>query len=99
SGQWYRDRTRGSDHEPTKAGRLSTRMGVIAASGRLRSITCFLSCARLTPLGVFKFSKWKVPPTGGSSARKQAFEGTALGLGAARPCSLLRPSQTHRSLA
>src|SRR5262245_6592401 len=24
SGQWYRDRTRDSDHEPTKAGRLST---------------------------------------------------------------------------
>jgi hypothetical protein len=38
-------------------------MGEIAASDRLRSITCFLSCARLTPLGLFKFSKWKVPPT------------------------------------
>jgi hypothetical protein len=34
-----------------------------------------------------------------SSASQMTFEGTDLGLGAARPCSLLPPSQTHRSLA
>jgi hypothetical protein len=43
----------GSDMEPTKAGLLSIRMTARAAetpaSGRLRSITCFLSCARLRP--------------------------------------------------
>src|SRR5262245_49730014 len=50
SGQWYRDRTRDSDNEPTKAGRLLTRMSEITASGRLRTITGLPSCARLTPL-------------------------------------------------
>src|SRR5258708_21406602 len=41
----------------------------------------------------------KVHPTGRSSASQMIFEGTDLGLGAARLCSLLRSSQTHRSLA
>src|SRR5262249_11038058 len=44
---------RGLRHEPTKAGLLSIRMTARAAatpaSGQLRSITCFLSCARLMP--------------------------------------------------
>jgi hypothetical protein len=46
-----------------------------------------------------EISKRKVPPAGGPSASQMTFEGTALGLGAARPCSLLRPSRAHRSLA
>jgi hypothetical protein len=46
-----------------------------------------------------EISKRKVPPTGGSSASQMTFEGTALGLGAARPCSLLRTSQTYHSFA
>src|SRR5262252_1150547 len=38
-------------------------------------------------------------PLRGPSASQMTFEGTDLGLGAACLCSLLRPSQTHRSLA
>src|SRR5262249_12963376 len=46
------------------------------------------------------FQNPKVPPTGGPSASQITFEGTDLGLrAAARLCSLLRSSQTHRSLA
>src|SRR5258708_11060220 len=41
----------------------------------------------------------KVRPAGRSSASQMIFEGTGAGLGAARLCSLLRSSQTHRSLA
>src|SRR5215831_10308780 len=48
--------------------------------------------------GMSEIPKTKVPPRG-PSASQMTFEGTDLGLGAARLCSLLRPSQTHRSLA
>jgi hypothetical protein len=49
--------------------------------------------------GMSNFQNPKVPPTGGSSASQMTFKGPDLGLGAARPCSLLRPSQAHCSLA
>ena len=48
--------------------------------------------------GMSEIPKTKVPLRG-PSASQMTFEGTDLGLGAARLCSLLRPSQTHRSLA
>src|SRR5262249_18652291 len=56
-------------HEPTKAGLLSIRMTARAAetpaSGQLRSITCFLSCARLMPrLEWLKGKKWGNPAGG-----------------------------------
>src|SRR5262245_39975944 len=41
----------------------------------------------------------KIPLPRVQRVRKQAFEGTDLGLGALTLCSLLRPSQTHGSLA
>src|SRR5262245_38719275 len=52
--EWFKGNWQGRDSgigigRGTKTRRLSTRMGEITASGRLRSITCFLSCARLTP--------------------------------------------------
>src|SRR5262245_30885817 len=64
---------RGSDQEPTKTGRLSTRMGEIVAFGRVRSITCFLSCARLTPSWSVYILKMESPPYRGSSAPPQPF--------------------------
>src|SRR5262249_61986124 len=48
--------------------------------------------------GMSEIPKTKVPLRG-PSASQMTFEGTALGLGAARPCSLLRPSRAHCSLA
>src|SRR5262249_58579398 len=57
---------------------------------------------RLSPVSprrsASQIPKTKVPLRG-PSASQMTFEGTDLGLGAARLCSLLRPSQTHRSLA